>query len=98
MTGGLLGLMALFVAANVVSIAPFLGFLRGLLAVAGIVVTIAALQIGFGAVILTRGGRRRDYARYSTDEAWEAAMKVEVDEAVEDVESTKPEDKERGDA
>jgi hypothetical protein len=88
MTGGLLALMALFVAANVVSIAPFLGFLQGLLAVAGIVVTIAAFQIGFGAVILTRGGRRRDYARdaarYSGDEAWEAAMKVEVDDVVDD--------------
>jgi hypothetical protein len=98
MTGGLLGLMALFLAANVVSIAPFLGFLRGLLVVAGVVVTITALQIGFGAVILTRGGRRRDYARYSSDEAWEAAMKVEVDDVVDDVGSTKPEEKETGDA
>jgi hypothetical protein len=88
MTGGLLGLMALFVAANVISMAPFLGFLRGLLVVAGFVVTIAALQIGFGAVILTRGGRRRDYARdagrYSADEAWEAAMKAEVDDVVDE--------------
>jgi hypothetical protein len=88
MTGGLVGLMALFVAANVISMAPFLGFLRGLLAVAGFVVTFAALQIGFGAVILTRGGRRRDYARdagrYSADEAWEAAMKVEVDDVVDE--------------
>jgi hypothetical protein len=98
MIGGVLGLMALFVAANVVSIAPFLGFLRGLLVAAGVVVTIAALQIGFGAVILTRGGRRRDYARYSADEAWEAALKVEVDDGVEDVESAKPEQKETGDA
>jgi hypothetical protein len=39
-------------------------------------------------VILTRGGRRRDYARdagrYSTDEAWEAAMKVEVGDVVDE--------------
>jgi hypothetical protein len=94
MTGGLLGLMALFVAANVVSMAPFLGFLRGLLAVAGFVVTVAAMQIGFGAVILTRGGRRRDYARdagrYSTDEAWEAAMKVEVGDVVDESGSNEP--------
>jgi hypothetical protein len=84
MVGGLLGLSALFVASNVVSIAPFLGFLTGLLAVAGIVVTAIAMQIGFGAVIITRAGRRRDYAKYSADEAWEAAMKVEVDDVVVD--------------
>jgi hypothetical protein len=74
--------------------APFLGFLRGLLAVAGFVVTVAAMQIGFGAVILTRGGRRRDYARdagrYSTDEAWEAAMKVEVGDVVDESGSNEP--------
>jgi hypothetical protein len=82
MVGGLLGLMAFFVVANVVSIAPFLGFLTGLLAVAGFVVTVAAMQVGFGAVIITRGGRRREYAKYSADEAWEAAMKVDVDDVV----------------
>jgi hypothetical protein len=99
MVGGLLGLMAFFVAANVVSMAPFLGFLQGLLALAGVIATIAAIQIGFGAVILTRGGRRRDYARYSADEAWEAAMKVEVDDVVEDAGSTeKPGAKEGSDA
>jgi cytoskeletal protein CcmA (bactofilin family) len=104
-TGGLLALMVLFVAANIVSVAPFLGFLRGLLAVAGFVVTVAALQIGFGAVILTRGGRRRDYARdagrYSADEAWEAAMKVEVDDVVDESgsnDSTASNGKETGDA
>jgi hypothetical protein len=79
MVGGLIGLMALFIAANVVSIAPFLGFLTGLLVVAGVVVTVAAVQIGFGAVIITRGGRRREYPRYTADEAWEAAMNVDVD-------------------
>ncbi len=78
MVGGLVGLMALFIAANIVSIAPFLGFLAGLLVVTGVVVTIAAVQVGFGAVIITRGGRRREYARYTADEAWEAAMNVDV--------------------
>jgi hypothetical protein len=100
MTGGLVGLMALFVAANVISMAPFLGFLRGLLAVAGFVVTFAALQIGFGAVILTRGGRRRDYARdagrYSADEAWEAAMKVEVDDVVDETSRSRTTQSKRG--
>jgi hypothetical protein len=84
MVGGLLGLSVLFVASNVVSIVPFLGFLTGLLAVAGIVLTVIAMQIGFGAVIITRGGRRRDYAKYTADEAWAAAMKVEVDDVVVD--------------
>jgi len=78
MVGGLLGLSFFFMAGHVVSIAPFLGFLNGLLIVAGIVLTVVAVQIGFGAVILTRGGRRREYAKYSADEAWEAAMNVDV--------------------
>lgn len=78
MVGGLLGLSILFVVGHVVSIAPFLGFLNGLLMVAGIVITVVAIQIGFGAVIITRGGRRREYARYSADEAWEAAMNVDM--------------------
>ena len=77
---GLLGLVLAFVAANVISMAPFLGFLSGLLTFAGVLVTFAAVQIGFGAVLLTRGGRKREYWRtYDPDEAWEAAMRVDVD-------------------
>ena len=83
--GGLLGLMFAFMAANVTSIAPFLGFLTGLLVFAGCVVTFIAIQIGFGAVLLTRAGRRRERwsTPYDADAAWEAAMEVDV----EDVES-----------
>jgi hypothetical protein len=79
--GGLLGLMFAFMAANVISIAPFLGFLTGLLVFAGIVVTFIAMQVGFGAVLLTRAGRRRERwnTPYDTDAAWEAAMEVDVD-------------------
>ncbi len=78
--GGLVGLMLLFVAANVVSMAPFLGVVTGLFMAAGIVVTVLAVEIGLGAVILTRAGRRREHwSAYTADEAWEAAMKVEVD-------------------
>jgi hypothetical protein len=78
--GGLLGLMFAFMAANVISIAPFMGFLTGLLMVAGVIVTIMAVQIGFGAVILTRGGRRREWsAPLDADAAWEAAMDVDVE-------------------
>jgi hypothetical protein len=78
MVGGLLGLSLFFMVAHVVSIAPFLGFLNGLLIFAGVVLTVITVQIGFGAVILTRGGRRREYAKYSPDEAWEAAMNVDM--------------------
>jgi hypothetical protein len=79
--GGLVGLMLLFVAANVVSMAPFLGVVTGLLIAVGSVVTVLAVEVGLGAVILTRGGRRRDqWSTYTADEAWEAAMKVDVED------------------
>jgi len=76
--GGLLALMLAFMAANVISIAPFLGFVTGLLAFAGAVITFFAIQIGFGAVLLTRAGRRRERtASFDVDAAWEAAMGVD---------------------
>lgn len=79
--GGLLGLSIAFIAANVLSIVPFTGVLSGLLAFAGAIITIVAMQIGFGAVLLTRAGRRREYTgAYDPDAAWEAAMSVDVDE------------------
>ena len=78
--GGLFALMFAFMAANVISIAPFLGFLTGLLVFAGSVITFFAVQIGFGAVLLTRAGRRREWSSaYDADAAWEAAMEVDVD-------------------
>ena len=80
MLGGLLALMLAFIAANVVSVAPFLDFVSGLLAVAGVVITVVAVQVGFGAVLLTRAGRRREYVpQYDPDAAWEAAMNVDVE-------------------
>jgi hypothetical protein len=80
MVGGLVGLMLAFMAAHVLSIAPFMGFFTGLLAFIGSVITFVAIQIGFGAVILTRAGRRREYStRDDPDAAWEAAMNVDVD-------------------
>jgi len=55
-----LGLMlAPFIAMNVVRMAgPWLGFLSGILLAVGIVMTWAALSIGLGAVLLSRGGTR----------------------------------------
>jgi hypothetical protein len=78
--GGLLGLVFAFMAASVISIAPFLGFFSGLLQVAGVIITIIAVQIGFGAVILTRAGRRRESWSHDPDAAWEAAMSVDIDD------------------
>ncbi len=58
---GLLALIGAFIAANVVSMVPFFGFLEGLLIFVGVIVTIVAMAIGFGAVLLTRAGTRPDY-------------------------------------
>ena len=42
--------------------------------------TIIAAQVGFGAVLLTRGGRRREYSSaFDADAAWEAAMNSDTD-------------------
>lgn len=79
LVGGLLGLSFAFMAANVISIAPFLGVFSGLLFFVGCIITIAAMQIGFGAVLLTRAGRRREYyGPEDADAAWEAAMSVDI--------------------
>ena len=95
MFGGLLGLMFAFMAANVISIAPFLGFVAGLLAFLGSVITFFAIQIGFGAVLLTRAGRRRERtASFDMDAAWAAATGVdeEVDFDVTNDEATEASD------
>jgi cytoskeletal protein CcmA (bactofilin family) len=77
--GGLVGLTAFFIAANVLSVVPFVGFLRGILTFAGMLVTVAAALVGFGAVLLTRAGRRREYYPADFDEAWDRAMDAEIE-------------------
>jgi hypothetical protein len=77
--GGLVGLLAFFLAAHVLGMVPFFGFLKGLLVAVGVMATVAASLIGFGAVLLTRAGRRPEYAPRDFDEAWEQAMDAEVD-------------------
>ena len=68
-------------AGHVISIAPFLDFLSGLLFAVGVVITMVAVQIGFGAVLLTRGGRRQEhYGGYDPEVAWDAAINVDVDD------------------
>lgn len=78
--GGLLGLFALLIAGHLVSIIPFFGAISVLLFVAGSFVSVVAIQIGFGAVLLTRAGRRKEYAgRYDPDAAWAAAMNMDAE-------------------
>lgn len=67
---GLGALMIPAVAASAVRILG-LGLLQGLLGFVGSAVTFAALAVGFGAVLLTRGGRIRPYAAYyDYEEDW----------------------------
>jgi hypothetical protein len=55
--------MAFFVAANVMRMGGgILGAFQGLLTVVGTLAVILAVLAGFGAVLLSRGGRRRVYA------------------------------------
>ncbi|MEJ2203269.1 MAG: hypothetical protein P8170_04095 [Gemmatimonadota bacterium] len=77
--GGLIGLMSFFIVGHALSVVPLVGFVKGLLAFAGTLASLAALAVGFGAVLLTRGGRRREYFPESFDEAWERAVDVEID-------------------
>ena len=87
--GGLIGLSALLMAGHVVSIAPFLGVFSALLFGVGGIITFIAMQIGFGAVLLTRAGRRREYsATWDPDAAWEAAKNVDVQSDV-DIDTAK---------
>jgi hypothetical protein len=54
-------LMAFSVASNILDILPFFGFFSGLLATLGAMATAATFLIGFGAVLLTRGGRQAEF-------------------------------------
>ncbi len=67
---GLVALIGAFMIGNVVSMVPFFGFVRGLLVFLGVIVTIAAAEIGFGAVLLTRAGTRPQYG--FGEAAWDA--------------------------
>jgi hypothetical protein len=62
-TAGIAALMVPCIASSALRILG-LGFLTGLLAFVGSLVTFLAVAIGFGAVLLTRGGRIRPYESY----------------------------------
>jgi hypothetical protein len=83
--GGLLLLSMAFIAANLISIVPFLGVLEGLLIAAGVAATVFAILVGFGAFILTRGGRRPEFwgedlfTSTGTATGWDDLMDEDVD-------------------
>lgn len=59
MGSGLALLGALFFAANIITMAgPWLGFINNILNFFGVILTWAAATIGFGAVLISRGGSR----------------------------------------
>lgn len=60
-TGGLIALAAPFLLANVMEMAVLLGFLEGLLTFVGWLAVVTVVCMGFGAVLITRGGRRPDF-------------------------------------
>lgn len=79
--GGLLGLTFAFLAGHVMSVVPLLGVFSILLFVIGGLLTFFVAQIGFGAVLLTWGGQRREYDAYDADPGWAQAVQADVDEA-----------------
>lgn len=60
--GGVVVLFLPFAVANVLGILPFLGGFQELATFVGVMLGIMATAAGFGAVLMTRGGKRTDYA------------------------------------
>ena len=65
-TAGIGALLAFPVSASILDIVPFFGTFSWILAAFATIAILAALLIGFGAVLLTRGGRQADY--YGSDD------------------------------
>jgi hypothetical protein len=63
MVTGLALMSSLFIGAHVISMAgPWLGFINNILNFFGVIITWAAATIGFGAVLISRGGKRTSEA------------------------------------
>jgi hypothetical protein len=76
---GVAALILPFFAANFIQMAgPWLGFVRGMLHFLGSVAVLICMSVGFGAVLLTRGGRRREWA--NADAALDAEEELWDDE------------------
>ena len=78
---GLFVLLLAFLVAEVISILPFSAPLTVVLIFTGCVVTIAASQIGFGAVLITSAGRRR-VSRYTQSDTGVADQEADSPEGV----------------
>jgi hypothetical protein len=76
--GGLVGLASFFIVAHVLAMVPFFGFVRGLLTFVGVMFCLVAVQIGFGAVLLTWGGRRRGAYAGAYDASWESVVDTDL--------------------
>ena len=59
---GLAALLAPFAVAGIIQLLPLVGWMGGLLSALGSIACLTALVMGFGAVIITRGGRYSNYA------------------------------------
>ncbi len=71
MMAGVFAVTVLFMAANVLRMGgPLLGFFHGLLSFAACLALIAMMAVGFGAVLLSRGGRRTYTEGAFLDEDW----------------------------
>ena len=100
-TAGIGALLAFPVSASILDIVPFFGFFSGLLATLGTMAIVATLLIGFGAVLLTRGGRQTDSYRADDPfggEGWkDESMSEEVLDAEEFPDETTSTETETGD-
>ncbi len=65
-TAGIGALLVFPISASILDVVPIFGFFSGLLAILGALALAATLLIGFGAVLLTRGGREADF--YGSDD------------------------------
>lgn len=84
---GIVALAVLSMLGNLLGMfGPILGVLQALVAGAGAIVTMTALLIGFGAVLMTRGGRQPEFYDGHDpfdEDIWTPQVEVEVEEVVE---------------
>lgn len=77
---GIGALVAFSVVGHLVGILPIIGIFKGLFLTAGTLATAAAIFIGFGAVLLTRGGRQPEF--YEGD--WSGGVGTSADEDIDE--------------
>lgn len=83
---GVVALAVLSMLGHLLGMFPILGVLQALVAGAGALVTMTALFIGFGAVLMTRGGRQPEFYDGRDpfdDDIWAPTVDVEAEEVIE---------------